>query len=190
MMRILYTYPRRVAFLFSILLALMSSDASRAQSSTIERIGDVSSVLLPVLGAGPSFLTGTEDHYRDFWSSSVAYGSTMWTTYMMKLSTQQTRPDSSDAQSFPSGHTCSAFSGATLIQMKYGSRYGIPAYLLAGFVGYSRVYADRHYVRDALVGALVGTSLTYLVYDRWTRPWRLTPEVGTTSLGFRFHYHL
>ena len=42
------------------------------------------------------------------------------------------------------------------VQKKYGLKYGIPSLLLASFVGYSRVYADKHYWEDVFVGASIG----------------------------------
>ena len=39
--------------------------------------------------------------------------------------------------SFPSGHTSAAFTGAAFMDYKYGLKYGLPAYILASFVGWS-----------------------------------------------------
>ena len=41
------------------------------------------------------------------------------------------------------------------INNRYGSKVGIPAIFLASFVGYSRVYAEKHYWEDVLAGALI-----------------------------------
>ena len=41
------------------------------------------------------------------------------------------------------------------INNRYGSKFGIPAIFLASFVGYSRVYAEKHYWEDVLAGALI-----------------------------------
>ena len=44
------------------------------------------------------------------------------------------------------------------INNRYGVKYGIPSLLLASFVGYSRVYAEKHYWGDVLAGASIGIA--------------------------------
>ena len=66
------------------------------------------------------------------------------------------RPQGESTKSYPSGHTAAAFSGASFLYTRYGKVYGIPAYALAAFTGYSRVVADAHHVDDVLSGMSVG----------------------------------
>ena len=83
----------------------------------------------------------------------------------MKRIIRKKRPEGSTAyNAFPSGHTSSAFQGASFIQRRYGWKFGLPAYVLAGFVGYSRIEGlnDRHDFWDVLGGAAVGIGSTYL----------------------------
>ena len=64
--------------------------------------------------------------------------------------------------SFPSGHTMSSFTAATVIY--HSSKYaGIPAYLLAVLIGFSRVYLCVHYPSDVLAGAVFGFVTAYMV---------------------------
>jgi membrane-associated phospholipid phosphatase len=67
----------------------------------------------------------------------------------------RTRPDGTD-RSFPSGHSASAFATATVLQRHYGWKVGIPAYALAGYVGASRLNANKHYLSDVAFGAALG----------------------------------
>jgi membrane-associated phospholipid phosphatase len=77
-------------------------------------------------------------------------------TGILKYSVQRTRPDGSNSLSFPSGHTSSAFSLATVAERHYGWKVGVPAYLLASGIGYSRIEKDKHYLSDVLAGATLG----------------------------------
>jgi membrane-associated phospholipid phosphatase len=77
------------------------------------------------------------------------------TTQGIKYIAGRTRPDGT-GRSFPSGHTSSAFATATVLQRHYGWKVGIPAYALAGYVGASRLNANKHYLSDVAFGAALG----------------------------------
>jgi membrane-associated phospholipid phosphatase len=77
-------------------------------------------------------------------------------TYALKRTVGRTRPDGSDNQSFPSGHASDAFALATVVNAHFGPKAGIPAYLAAGAVGFSRVSKNVHNLSDVLAGATLG----------------------------------
>jgi membrane-associated phospholipid phosphatase len=69
-----------------------------------------------------------------------------------------------DYQSFPSGHTSAAFAAAAAATGEIGRwwpRYRVPAgialYTGATLVGVSRMYNNKHWASDVIVGAAVGT---------------------------------
>lgn len=67
--------------------------------------------------------------------------------------------------SFPSGHTSSAFTVATMVSLNYPKWYvAVPCYLWAGAAGYSRIANGMHYPSDVLMGAVVGAGSAYLIY--------------------------
>lgn len=74
----------------------------------------------------------------------------------IKYAAHELRPDGSAYNSFPSGHTATAFLGAELVRLEYGWGYGAAAYAVAAGVGALRVYHSRHWVSDVLAGAGIG----------------------------------
>ncbi|GAB4040748.1 phosphatase PAP2 family protein [Spirosoma jeollabukense] len=67
--------------------------------------------------------------------------------------------------SFPSGHTTTAFAMFSLLALLDVQKgRGWIFLLLAILTGYSRVYLFQHFVEDAYVGSLIGTISTLLVY--------------------------
>ena len=95
------------------------------------------------------------------------------------------RPDGSDNHSFPSMHTSVSFTGAAFIQRRYGWKWGIPAYAVATYVGWSRTYAKKHDWWDVAAGAAMGIGSAYI----FTRPFAqkhnltLSPLAGDKHFG-------
>ncbi|MEX2596162.1 MAG: phosphatase PAP2 family protein [Salibacteraceae bacterium] len=73
------------------------------------------------------------------------------------------KPFGEFSPSFPSGHTSNIFASATSISMAFPKWYvGVPAFIWAGGVGYSRLHSGQHYPSDVLVGAAVGAGSAWL----------------------------
>jgi len=77
-------------------------------------------------------------------------------TMALKSVTSRTRPDGSSTQSFPSGHTSTAFAWATVANAHYGWKVGAPSYLAATAIGLSRITMEKHHLSDVLAGATIG----------------------------------
>jgi membrane-associated phospholipid phosphatase len=77
-------------------------------------------------------------------------------TEVLKVTVRRERPDGSDNKSFPSGHTSNAFALATVAERHYGWKVGVPAYVVAGLVGASRIEQDKHWLSDVVAGATLG----------------------------------
>jgi hypothetical protein len=75
-----------------------------------------------------------------------------------KLVTRRERPDESNNQSFPSGHTSSAFATASVLERHFGWKAGLPAYGFATYVGMARMSANKHHLSDVIMGAAVGIA--------------------------------
>lgn len=86
----------------------------------------------------------------------------------IKLTIHEKRPDSSARNSFPSGHTTTAFMGAELVRMEYGTGYAIGAYTIASGVAFLRLYNNRHWFNDIIAGAGIGILSVRIGY--WLLP--------------------
>ena len=64
--------------------------------------------------------------------------------------------------SFPSGHTASSFAAAAVFYRHLPRKLGLPAVILAGLIGFSRLYVGVHYPTDVIAGAVMGIFLSYL----------------------------
>lgn len=64
--------------------------------------------------------------------------------------------------SFPSGHTSSSFAAAAVFYRHLPKKFGIPSVVLAGLIGFSRLYVGVHYPTDVIAGVLMGILLSYL----------------------------
>lgn len=162
---------------------LTLADSMYAKSDT-EKIGDILSATIPIAAYGTTLYLDDEEGQYQFYKS---YGTTLAVTFALKYTVQEKRPDSDDTDSFPSGHTSSAFSGATFIYKRYGFKYAAIPYLCAIYTGYSRVYSDRHFTHDVIAGALIGTASSWF----FTIPYKnlnITPEVGAGYKGLQFNY--
>lgn len=91
----------------------------------------------------------------------------------IKYSVREKRPDTGEKNSFPSGHTATAFMGAELLRQEYGTWIAVGGYAVATGVAFFRLYNDRHWLNDVLAGAGIGILSARIgywmlpVYRRW-----------------------
>ncbi len=94
---------------------------------------------------------------------------------LLKSKTNVTRPDGSANNSFPSGHTATAFMGAEFLWQEYKDVsvwYGVAGYTVAAGTGFFRMYNNRHWLTDVITGAGIGmlsTKIACLVNPFLTR---------------------
>lgn len=89
------------------------------------------------------------------------------TVYALKKTTLELRPDGSDHDSFPSGHTALAFAAAEFMHQEFKNTNPIisyTGYLAAGATGVLRMYNNKHYLGDVLAGAGIGIITTKAAY--------------------------
>lgn len=103
---------------------------------------------------------------------------------------------SRDNLSFPSGHSSIAFSLAASISAYYQDIYyvAIPLYTLAGLTAWQRIYAQKHWPSDVVMGAIIGTFIGRKL-AHWqrskSRPLSLRPGFNRgQALGLKLQWTL
>ncbi len=87
--------------------------------------------------------------------------------YPVKSLIGDLRPDGSEYNSFPSGHTTHAFVAAQFLYKEYGKDYpmiGIAGYAIAIGTGIMRMLNNRHWSADVFAGAGLGILCVNLAY--------------------------
>lgn len=78
-------------------------------------------------------------------------------TDIIKPVLNEKRPNGGHS-SFPSGHTTTAFAFASFVASEHPWYVGVPAYILASYVGFCRMQDNYHYLHDIMAGATIGIS--------------------------------
>jgi membrane-associated phospholipid phosphatase len=158
---------------------LRASNIFPTRNDGATQTGNILAYALPAAAFGLTL--GLKDR-EGSWEFAESAAVTMGLTVALKYSVNATRPNG-EAHAFPSGHAAISFSTAEFLRQRYGWQYGLPAYVLASFVGYSRIHAHEHSFRDVGAGALIGIGCSYLI----TKPyhgWKIAPAVDVGSYGF------
>lgn len=103
--------------------------------------------------------------------AGMAYLLVTTSVYGLKEMTRIERPDGSSRNSFPSGHTATAFAGAELLRREYwhvSPWIGVAGYAVAAGTGFFRMYNDRHWLTDVMAGAGIGILSVQAAY--WLYP--------------------
>ncbi|MBI9071128.1 MAG: phosphatase PAP2 family protein [Melioribacteraceae bacterium] len=166
------------------ILLIILGNTFYAQKSNVQIAGDYVQILIPVSAAASTFFKDDKSGRIEF---IEAFATCLSATYLLKFTIKRERPDGSSSLSFPSGHTSSSFQAASFIHFRYGFEYAIPGYLAAAFVGYSRVYAKKHYTSDVLAGAALGILSSYVFTDKYEKV-NIIPSIEGNSFGFNLSY--
>ena len=89
------------------------------------------------------------------WTMMTALSVTGLTTVSLKAIVHNDSPNGKD-WAWPSGHTSSSFTVASVLHEFYGPEVGIPAYLMASLVAYRMMDTGDHWGSDVVFGATLG----------------------------------
>ena len=100
----------------------------------------------------------------------------------IKRLVDRTRPDGESKRSnssFPSSHAAGAFALATVFTRRWKRLWPIWV-LAAALVAGSRLYLNRHFLSDVVVGAMIGFAWAWAL-ARWVfdRTWKRAPRTGS-----------
>ena len=173
-----------ICFLTALCLAVSiqaQEIAVTGSRKAVRTSGDVGAILLPVAGLTAILINKDWEGLKQ---GVFAGATTLGVTYALKYIVKKDRPDHSDNHSFPSMHTSVSFTAAAFIQRRYGWKWGLPAYVLSTYVGWSRVYGKKHDWWDVAAGAAIGVGSSYI----FTRPFAKKHELTISPVAGDGHY--
>lgn len=163
------------------ILAMGINPAAHAISNN--QWADISDVgAYSLIGAGLVIPTVRQD-WTGLRQSVYSMGAAGGIAILGKAVIREQRPDNSDHNSFPSGHTSFAFASATTLHRRYGWEYGVPAYALATLTGTARVAARKHHWWDAVAGAAIGAGTGWFFTDPFDNKVQLVPWADSKGAG-------
>ncbi|HEX6559172.1 MAG TPA: phosphatase PAP2 family protein [Longimicrobiales bacterium] len=159
---------------------VQNSNALHSTASFFNDVGQPGAVVVALATLGTGLISGSHDITDAGLHASEAIAVSGTATYLIKIMAGRERPNHSpgDAdeftfagglkgqggQSFPSGHTTAAFALAATFTDEVKRHdpaaakwVGPVAYGTAGMVGLARMYSQKHWASDVMLGAIIGT---------------------------------
>lgn len=162
----------------------------------LSKIGDLSGQMYPnalyLIGmAGYSYFADNELSYTraEHMAKATLYSAGMAT--LLKYTIREPRPDNSkEKNSFPSGHTTTAFAFAGVVASQHEWYWGTAAIALASLSAISRVNDGRHFYHDVAGGLTLGLGygigLKYTLKDEGKLA--ISPIYSNEERGLRVVY--
>ena len=172
----------------ALLFLITSSMHTYGQGDAIQTSGDVLLFAMPASALAGSLIEGDYEGTLQF---AKGFAVNQAVTIGLKYALNKDRPYGGGERAFPSGHTSTTFQSAAFIQKRYGWGYGLPAYLLAGYTGFSRINAKKHDGWDVLAGAVVGVGSAYIFttpYQKEHMQLSFSNDADSFSLGFVYKF--
>lgn len=139
---------------------------------TLRKLGDLLTLAIPCATLCATIVFHSKQEAIKF---AVAYVIIALLTWLIKAITFAPRPNAklgdwikikwsvNDGESFPSGHTSSAFAGAVYAIFLF-PYLGVCLLALASLCAYSRVHSLSHFWRDVFFGALIAQFVCGVIY--------------------------
>jgi hypothetical protein len=128
---------------------------------SLSKFGDLAGQMIPnaiyVLGQVLAGVSGDQLGHSRALGMIKASAYSAGVTTAIKYAVREPRPGKTkERNSFPSGHSTTAFAFGGYVYEEHGWKWGVPALITASFVGASRINDNRHYLHDVLAGTTIG----------------------------------
>lgn len=160
-------------------LLALALTAAPAAADPFEQFGTAMKYGLPLAAAA---CAADQDRLEDFAIRGLLQAALVWGMKSWFDGEPLSRRPSGEGRGFPSGHTASAFFGASDLAGKCFSDKplaGAAAYGAAGLTGWSRIHAGEHSAPQVWTGALIGLSFGAASFGIGT-------DGASFSVGLRF----
>lgn len=170
-------------FQMIVLLAALSVNptANAASNKTWDNISIVGAY---TLAGSALIIPAVRDDWTGVRQAVYSIGAAEGANLLGKAIVHERRPDNSDNNSFPSGHSAVAFASATTMYRRYGWEIGLPAYALATLTASARVAANKHHWYDAVAGAAIGGASGWYFTDAFDNKVQFVPWADSKGVGF------
>lgn len=164
-------------------------------SEVLRQFGEFSWQVPVIAGVYGWSLFAQDEKLHQFTTALIsAYGITAITTVLIKAATDTQRPSNQfqdGRYGFPSYHAASTFAIASVIDEYYGWPLGLPSYVMAGLVGWTRIDQREHDLSDvffgSVLGFVIGKSIACAHLERYGN-WEIYPcfDPVVRGVGFTF----
>ncbi len=176
----------KIATISLLLLCIFSLTAQTNEISNsrrnVRKSGDVMAAVTPLASLATVIVF---QDWQGLKQGAFAGATSFAVSYGLKQLVDKERAEGSNNNSFPSMHTSIAFTGATFLYRRYGWELGVPACIIASYVGWSRTHAKKHDWWDVAAGAAIGIGSGFL----YTRPFSgkynlsISPVMSNQHMG-------
>ena len=173
--------------LLPVLLCASLCAAPAASAETVTTLGTGVAIALPLIAGG---ITVSKRDWTGTAQLTVDTLATVGASLALKQVIRERRPDGSDFESMPSDTSALAFAPAQFLWDRYGWRYGVPAYMAAGFVGFTRVDAKKHHWYDVAASAGLAFGFSKLITTEYRGRWDYTASLtdGGVYAGVQYRF--
>ena len=167
----------------TLLMCSLFSGTAFAETGS-ELSGDIVTGVVPLGALTIAYFKGDTEGEKQWWRNTLA-SQFLNTAARLAFNSQLGQRPNGGNYGFPSGHVSFVVSGAAFLQDRYGWKYGLPAYLLAGYVASERVRDDKHHWRDVIAASALsfGVAKLFVTPENATH---LAPIIGPDFIGLRW----
>ena len=174
----------RTQFIIAALLAcgLFSNSASASNASGLS--SDIVTGVVPLGAFAYAYFTDDEEGQKQ-WLRNTLVNQVVITSARVAFNPSLGQRPNGHPYGFPSGHVGFVTSGAAFLQERYGWKFGVPAYMLAGYVAAQRVRDDHHYWRDVITSGVISFGIAKLFVTPQGATY-VAPVIGPDFIGMRW----